>query len=426
MTDLGSLGGNFSYARNINEAGQIIGRAATAGGQYHAFLAMVTKVDQTITVNTNAPASAINGSNFTVAATASSGLPVSYSSSGACTNVGADFTMTSATGTCTVMYDQAGDASYNPAPQIMEIVTAQPLPTIRYVAISGSNTGNNDCFNSASPCATITYAISQAFAGNTIEIAAGTYTEAGITVDKNLTITGAGASSTIVQAATAPDTASDRVFYINSGVTATIEDLTIENGKVIGFGGGVYNLGILTLDGVTVSGNFATNGGGLNNFGGPVVLNNSTVSGNSASTSGGGLFNNSTVTLNNSIVSGNSGVNGGGLFNNGAVTLNDSTVSGNSATYGGGIYAGGTVTLNNSTVSANSGGSGGGLFNNSTVTLNNSTVSGNSGGNGGGLSNNGTVTLNNSTFSNNSASFTGGGLSGGGAVNLKNSIVAGN
>jgi probable HAF family extracellular repeat protein len=42
MTDLGTLGGNYSTPRainrDINEAGQIVGQAQTADGQYHAFL----------------------------------------------------------------------------------------------------------------------------------------------------------------------------------------------------------------------------------------------------------------------------------------------------------------------------------------------------------------------------------------------------
>ena len=37
------------------------------------------------------------------------GGAVSFSSSGSCSNVGANFTMTSGTGTCTVQYDQAGE-----------------------------------------------------------------------------------------------------------------------------------------------------------------------------------------------------------------------------------------------------------------------------------------------------------------------------
>ena len=61
---------------------------------------------------------------FTVAATGGgSGNAVTFSSSGACSNAGATFTITSATGTCSVKYDQAGDANYNAAPQVTESVS---------------------------------------------------------------------------------------------------------------------------------------------------------------------------------------------------------------------------------------------------------------------------------------------------------------
>ena len=81
------------------------------------------KANQVISVTTHAPASAANNTQFNVAATSSSGLPVSYSSSGACTNNGAAFTI--AAGNCTVNYDQPGDANHNAAPRVTETVTAQ-------------------------------------------------------------------------------------------------------------------------------------------------------------------------------------------------------------------------------------------------------------------------------------------------------------
>src|SRR5207249_25383 len=84
------------------------------------------KADQTITVTTHAPGSAVFGTSFNVAATGGgSGNPVTFSSSGSCSNVGATFTMTSGTGTCTVKYDQAGNGNYNAAPQVTETVNAQ-------------------------------------------------------------------------------------------------------------------------------------------------------------------------------------------------------------------------------------------------------------------------------------------------------------
>jgi hypothetical protein len=91
-------------------------------------LAVSDPLEQTITVTTHAPATAINQSSFTVAATSGSGLAVVYSSGGACTNSGATFTMTSGSGTCQVKYDQPGGGAYDAAPQVVESVTAQPIP----------------------------------------------------------------------------------------------------------------------------------------------------------------------------------------------------------------------------------------------------------------------------------------------------------
>jgi F5/8 type C domain-containing protein len=95
----------------------------------------VNPANQTITVNTPAPATAQHGSQFVVAATADSGLPVTYGSSGACTNSGQTYTMVSGTGTCTVTYNQPGNSNYNPAPQVMQSVTAQECGSPTNVAL---------------------------------------------------------------------------------------------------------------------------------------------------------------------------------------------------------------------------------------------------------------------------------------------------
>jgi hypothetical protein len=81
------------------------------------------KAGQTITVSTHAPSSAAFNTGFTVAGTAPGGS-VTFSSAGVCSNSGATFTMTSGTGTCSVKYDQAGNANYNGAPQVTESVNA--------------------------------------------------------------------------------------------------------------------------------------------------------------------------------------------------------------------------------------------------------------------------------------------------------------
>jgi hypothetical protein len=246
--------------------------------------------------------------------------------------------------------------------------------------------------------------------GDTLAIAAGTYTEAGISVNKSLTLQGAGAASTIVQAATTPNTAPDRVFTIASGVTVTIRKLTIRYGLAPGYpgGGGLYNAGTLTLTNSAIRSNAAIQGGGLENSG-TLTLLNSTVSGNVAqSGGGGGIVNFSTMTLINSTVSGNKAPSdGGGLVNAGTLTLANSTVSGNKTSgSGGGLVNAGTLTLTNSTVSGNSATSDGGGIENypgttGATNLTNSTISGNSATRGGGLASSGTLTLANSIVANN-------------------------
>lgn len=109
--------------------------------------------------------------------------------------------------------------------------------------------------------------------GDTLAIAAGEYTEAGITVNKSLTLQGAGTTSTIVQAATTPNTAPDRVFTIASGVTVTLRELSIRYGMAVSFsgnvyaGGDLYNASTLILINSTISDNSAVLGGLFNDMG---------------------------------------------------------------------------------------------------------------------------------------------------------------
>jgi MBG domain (YGX type) len=137
-----SGGGSFTTL----SANVICARGNPSAQQDFVYTATYTTIqNQTITVGTHAPANAAFNSSFTVAATASSGLPVAYSSTGVCTNSGATFTMTAATGTCTVHYNQAGNPSFNPAPEVTESVAAQKAAqTITFTAPSGVKFGDAD------------------------------------------------------------------------------------------------------------------------------------------------------------------------------------------------------------------------------------------------------------------------------------------
>jgi integrase len=122
-----------------------------------------SKADQTIHIVTGAPATAAYWSQFTVSATGGgSGNPVTYGSSGSCTNAGADFSMTSGAGTCTVTYDQAGNAGFNDATQVTETVTAVKANQTITFANPGTHTYGNVNF---APGAT-------ASSGNTVSYSA--------------------------------------------------------------------------------------------------------------------------------------------------------------------------------------------------------------------------------------------------------------
>jgi len=137
--------------------------------------------------------------------------------------------------------------------------------------------------------------------------------ELGIT--GSLTITGGGASTTIIDGnkSVRPNS---RVLVAGSGITVNISGVTIRNGGTGDDGGGIFNVGTMTLTNSMVSGNNAgVDGGGiLNDVGGTLTLTNSTVSGNNAGDDAGGVFNvnGGTMTLINSTVSGNSCGDGGG------------------------------------------------------------------------------------------------------------------
>ncbi len=220
-----------------------------------------------------------------------------------------------------------------------------------------------------------------------------------------------------------------RVLHVPKGVTANLAGLSITGGNADG-GGGLWNLGALTMTGCTVSGNLAFEGGGIVNQGdGVLSLVQSTVLGNHASRDGGGGIVNLTaaMTITGSTVSANTttGIGGGILQVGGSetsLTITDSTVSGNrSSGSGGGIQSFAKLTMKNSTVSDNEVGygNGGGISASGAVALTNSTISGNRAlgdcspnvGNGGGIfMSDETLTTTNTTLSGNVAVNAGGGV----------------
>jgi hypothetical protein len=223
---------------------------------------------------------------------------------------------------------------------------------------------------STAACKTIGHAISLASSGDTVIVAAATYTE-NLTIGISLNVLGAGARTTIIDGGGV-----SRVVTIsNAAVHVTLSELTIRNGIAPSYGGGILP---------------RSSGGGINNSG-TLTLTNSTVSGNWApipcihfdpfvggcviragTASGGGIYNSGALIISNSIISrnhagsyctGSCSAIGGGIYNRGALMMiKNSTLTGNSAGtacstgfcqvgVGAAFYTyTGTVTLNNSTV----------------------------------------------------------------------------
>ena len=139
----GALAGTLTFTDNALNNTSSTQSVQLSGG--------AVQVPQTITFTTNAPVSAGKTSSFTVAAAASSGLTVVFTSAGVCTNVGVTYTMTSSTGTCTVIANQPGNDEFLPAPQVTQSTAAANLltQTIAFATKAPTNAAFNSSFTVA-------------------------------------------------------------------------------------------------------------------------------------------------------------------------------------------------------------------------------------------------------------------------------------
>ena len=219
-------------------------------------------------------------------------------------------------------------------------------------------------------------------AGDLINLGTGTFTlgisgigeQAAATGDldisEDLTIVGAGASATIINA-----NGIDRVFDLHSGTTVLVQ-LTVTGGT------NQEGAGLFVKSGATLS------------------MNGSTIEGNSSNQSGAGIHNDGTVSLFDVQLVNNSapGKDGGAIHNDGSLTLERVTISGNTAAKGAGIFHHGgasLLSLTNTTISGNSASDeGGGIHNDRAADITNSTIAFNTAGsNAAGVFANGIITL---------------------------------
>ncbi len=187
-----------------------------------------------------------------------------------------------------------------------------------------------------------------------------------------IAIVGAGAATTIIDA-----NQISRVLHVHLGRTATLSGVTIRNGYVPepGFGGGIWNEGVLTVDESTFQENSAFDGGAVYN-GRELIVSQSMFNSNLATYKGGGIYNAGELAVTDSTFSGNTATTkGGGIYNTSALNLSQSTLNGNTSLDGGGIYNTFNVFVTNSTLSLNDANtSGGGIHNTGAVRVYNSTI----------------------------------------------------
>jgi hypothetical protein len=218
-----------------------------------------------------------------------------------------------------------------------------------------------------------------------------TLTSGELSINTSLTVSGPGAAQLTISGGHAT-----RIFAVAADNQVALSGMTISNGTAPADdrGGGIYNLGKLTVSNCTLTGNLNSQGGGGAIFNeGTLTVTDSTFSANSAFDDGAIYADwKTTLTLTDSTFSANSAFQGGGAIgSNGQSTVSDRTLSGNSAIDGGAIVAGGgSMTIDNSTLSGNtadpSRGVGGAIYSCiGTLTLRNSTLSDNSAFQGGAI-----------------------------------------
>jgi hypothetical protein len=213
-------------------------------------------------------------------------------------------------------------------------------PTTLFVSQGGLDSGT--C-TSASPCATVSYALTKAASHATIEVS-GTVDDH-ITISQPVTIT-TWPGGPAVSPGVLDGTTTGEVVTVDSGVAGvTIQDLTLENGNA-----GIWNSGTLTLTDSTVTGNDYYAGVQIPGSGTMAVIN-STIAGNSGA---GGINNSGTVTVLGSTIAGNSGygINSSGTATLGATIVADNTAYNCSAYYAASLSSAGYNLTNDTTGTA--------------------------------------------------------------------------
>ncbi|HEX2736838.1 MAG TPA: hypothetical protein VHP57_01750, partial [Acidimicrobiia bacterium] len=217
-----------------------------------------------------------------------------------------------------------------------------------------------------------------------------TLTTGALSVTEELTVTGNGATNTIVDG-----NGTDRIFIISGLGAFMISGAMLQSGvSPSGDGGAVNSDGAVTIDATVVTDNSAPSDSGGGIAAATVTIQNgSVVRANQAGDDGGGVAATSgDVTVTDSTIGGaapsdanTAGGGGGGVAaNGGTATITSSTVSHNTAPGNGGGVRASAVVVAGSTVSNNSNGDqGGGIYGSDSVAVSASAITGNTAANSG-------------------------------------------
>ncbi|MFB9765795.1 beta strand repeat-containing protein [Nocardioides kongjuensis] len=344
---------------------------------------------------------------------------------------------------------------------LASVLTASPARAAGpwFVAPGGSNSGS--CLSAASPCATLTGVLAKpgVAAGDTVNVAPGTYTDrpavtkqvkvvgtgpnvvfqgggtgsatwalavntSGNVELRNLTLTGgtyaAGGALPVVTASvkaydvaiTSSTAIAGAGVYVYSGSLEMYggriagNKATATSGNATGWGGGAYvaAAGSLLLDGVTVENNKAdgagfasvTVGGGVASAG-PLTVRNTTFRNNAVLTAA---------------PTANTGYGGAIYSSNAATSVTGSTLTANTATFGGALANGAAATVTGTDVRTNTAMVGGGFYAGGALTVTRSTLAANTAtvNYGGGVYAVGPLALDDTDVTGNSAPTGGGGV----------------
>jgi hypothetical protein len=136
------------------------------------------KAPQGIIVTTPAPSTAPYNASYTIVANTNSGLPITYTSAGSCSNVGAAYTIIAGSGRCTAQLTQAGNSDYLAAITVTEFTTATlATQTVTFTGAPASAPFNTSFIITATSSAPITPTITStgpcSINGNTVTMTSG-------------------------------------------------------------------------------------------------------------------------------------------------------------------------------------------------------------------------------------------------------------